>query len=91
MYVGTFISVIAMSLIACEYPNKTIPIMEYIGSRLSMYVYIYHIAVGKTIDLVYAKLNLWGIAPYKFLRPILVLLGSLAVARIIVFCKRKDR
>lgn len=89
MYIGTFFSVIAMSLIACNYPNKRIGIMEYIGSRLSMYVYIYHIAVGKIMDLLYAKLHLWGKSPFKFLRPILVLLGSVAVAQLIVFFKRK--
>ena len=89
MYVGTFISVIAMSLIARYYPEKRIAIMEYIGSRLSMYVYIYHIAAGKTIDLIYTKLHLWGNTPCKLLRPILALLSSLAVAQIIVFCKQK--
>ena len=89
MYVGTFISVIAMSLIARSYPEKRIAVMEYIGSRLSVYVYIDHIAVGKTIDLIYTKLHLWGNTPWKLLRPILALLSSLAVAQIIVFCKQK--
>jgi hypothetical protein len=78
-----------MSLIARSYPEKRIAVMEYIGSRLSVYVYIYHIAVGKTIDLIYTKLHLWGITPWKLLRPILALLSSLAVAQIIVFCKQK--
>ena len=89
MYVGTFTSVIALSLIALGYPEKRIAIMEYIGNRLSMYVYIYHIAVGKIIDLLYTKMHLWGKSPYKLMRPILVLLGSLAVSQVIVFVKRR--
>ena len=83
VYIGT--------LIAHNYPGKKIAIMEYIGSRLSMYVYIYHIAVGKIMDLIYTKLHLWGKSPFKFWRPILVLLGSFAVAQLIVFFKRKQQ
>ena len=85
MYLGTHLSVLALALISIQYPGKSLDIMEYIGSKLSMYVYIYHIAVGKCIDLLYGKLHLWGKPGVKALRPLLVLTGALLVAQLIAY------
>lgn len=83
MYVGTHVTVIALSLISIWYPQKKLTVMEYIGSKLSMYVYIYHIAVGKVLDLIASKQHLWGNVHFKALRPVLVLIGSLLVAQLL--------
>ena len=91
MYVGTHVTVIALSLISVWYPDKKIKLMEYIGNRLSMYVYIYHIAVGKVLDLVAAKHHLWGNGFFKMLRPAIVILASLLVSQTIVFVKQKRK
>lgn len=84
MYVGTHVMVIALSLISIWYPGKKLGIMEHIGSKLSMHVYIYHIAVGKVWDLIAGKQHLWGNMTFKALRPVLVLVCSLALAQLIV-------
>lgn len=89
MYVGTQISVLALSSMAALYPAKRIRILEYIGSKLSMYVYIYHIAVGKTWDLIATKFHLWGKVPFQMFRPLIVIACSLLAAWVIVMIKKK--
>lgn len=87
MYIGTHITVIALCLISVRYSSCTIPFLEYVGNKLSMYVYIYHIAVGKCFDLLYSKLHLWGDNVFQLLRPILVMGCSVLIAYLIVALK----
>ena len=89
MYAGTHITVLALSCMAVWYPAKRIRCLEYIGNRLSMYVYIYHIAVGKTWDLIATKCHLWGNATFKAFRPLIVIACSLLVAQMIVMTKKQ--
>lgn len=84
MYTGTHLTTIALSLMSIWFPGKSLRALEYVGSKLSMDVYIYHIAVGKILDLAAGKLHLWGSGWFKPARPILALIGSLLVAQIIV-------
>lgn len=89
MYLGTMAAVLSLTFLSLWYPQKQIPLFAYIGDRLSMYVYLYHIAVGKLIDLAYARLHLWGNVPAKGLRPILVLVLSLLTAQLILYYKNQ--
>lgn len=91
MYVGTHITVLALSLASVWYPDKKIGILEYIGDKLSMYVYIYHIAVGKMWDLIAAKFRLWGNPTINIIRPLLILAGSLLFAQILVSFQKWSR
>lgn len=91
MYTGTHLTTVSLALLSIWYPGKRIAGLGYIGGKLSMYVYIYHIAVGKMVDLGFAKLHLWGNIPLKTMRPLIVLAGSLVFAALLVWLESRPR
>jgi hypothetical protein len=91
MYTGTHLTTVSLALLSIWYPGKRIAGLGYIGGKLSMYVYIYHIAVGKMVDLGFAKLHLWGNIPLKTMRPLIVLAGSLVFAAVLVWLESRPR
>ena len=54
-----------------------------------MYVYIFHIAVGKTLDYFANKLHLWQNQVFIYSRAFKVLFGSLIIVFIIVKMQEK--
>ncbi len=88
-YVGTYIMVFALVLIAVRKPESEIKILGYIGRELSLYVYIFHIAVGKTFDVVARELAFRDTSFYTWGRAACVLLLSLAVSQGVVLFKRR--
>ena len=89
VYIGTYICVVSLCLLSVWYPDLKYKRMGVVGDKLSLYVYIYHIAVGKIFDLFAQKYNLWHNVLFKTTRPLLVLSTSLAVAGLIVWAKGK--
>jgi hypothetical protein len=83
-YIGTYLVCIAMFVYAISYPADSIKCLEYLGKNLSLYVYILHIAVGKTLDLIATKYHLWNNQMLKYSRAFLVL-GATIVISMIVF------
>ena len=90
MYCGSHLTTITLSLMAVWYPEKQVRILEYIGNKLSMYIYIFHIAVGKTWDLIATKCHLWGNGTFKALRPMIVVACSILVAQVIIMVKNRN-
>ena len=83
-YIGTYIVVIAMGIMSIQYEiyNK---IINFIGKKL--YIYILHIAVGKTLDLIYTKFHLWNNLPLKYSRVFIILFFTIVVSYIIFYIK----
>lgn len=90
MYVGTHITVFALSGMALWYPEKRLPLLEYIGDKLSMYVYLYHVAVGRIWDVIAAKGGFRRTETYLLLRPALIIGGTLLTAQMIVWLKKRN-
>lgn len=87
-YVGTYIMVFAMVLTAVKKPESEIKLIGYIGRELSLYVYILHIAVGRTLDVVARELAFRDTAFYTWGRAFLVLILSLLVSQGVVSIKK---
>lgn len=87
-YVGSYIVVISLILISIVYPNSKIEFLKQIGNKLSMYIYIYHILVGKVFDLIASKFNFWSYNFWKNIRAILICITSIVVAWVIVATKK---
>lgn len=83
-YIGNMMTFACMVCIALAYRDKGNSVLEYIGNKLSLYVYIFHIAVGKALDIVGSKLHITQEPWYLPGRTLGVLVGSLAVAWIAV-------
>lgn len=86
-YIGTYVSVISLSLMSVWYPQWSVTCLEYLGNRLSMYVYIYHIIVGKVVDMFASKLRLWDSTLFKMTKPMIVVIGAIVFAWMIVKAK----
>ena len=82
-YVGNYITVFAMFLYALKFPDATHPVLLHIGRDLSVYVYLFHIAVGKAFDFLGSYAGFWGKDLWYILRPPAVLAGALLFAELI--------
>jgi len=82
-YIGTYFVVIAMGIMAMQYPFWHNSILNFIGKELSLYIYIFHIAVGKSLDVVASKFHLWNSVPFKYSRAFIVLFLTIAVSYLI--------
>ena len=87
-YVGTYIMVFAMVVMAVRKPEKEIRFLGYIGRELSLYVYILHIAVGRATDILAREIGLRDTVFYTCGRAFLVLIFSLLAAQVVVSFKR---
>lgn len=88
-YIGTYIVVIAMAIMSVRYEIYN-NIINFIGKNLSIYIYILHIAVGKTLDLIYTKFHLWNNLPLKYFRVFIILFFTLTIAYSIFYIKNTE-
>lgn len=79
-YLGTYVCVIALILITVCYPNLRMGALEFMGSKLSMNIYLYHIAAGKMSDLIAQEFRLWKNPVFIVTRPFFVLGTTALVA-----------
>ena len=82
-YLGTYIVFMALCLLSIVHPSSGNRVLEFIGKNLSMYIYIIHIAVGKSYDLIAAKFHLFGNPIYYYTRAAITIMFSLLFAYII--------
>ena len=87
-YVGTYLAVTALIVFSIYFPSWKIKPMHYIGANLSLNIYIFHIMVGKTLELFATKHNLWQRGWFTMLRPFLVLAVSILFAWLIANMKK---
>lgn len=82
-YVGSYITTLALMIWAIRTGVCTGKIgrgLVWIGSELSMLVYLTHIGVGKVLDVVAGSCHWWGNRIYDFSRWLIVMAGSIAVS-----------
>ena len=83
-YLGTQFTCYSMALYAISHPENSNKALEYIGAKLSLYVYIVHTAAGKFADYFAQKVfHLTGTAVYRWGRWLMAMLASLAAAWVI--------
>lgn len=92
-YIGSYVTVFAMLAYALKFSNSPQPVLRHIGKELSMYIYLFHIAVGKIMDLIGKYAGLWGKDTWYIIRPLAVVAASFAFAELIytVRCLRADK
>ena len=73
-YLGTYLVVVGLILISgISIITNRKTVLGYIGQNLSLYVYIFHIAVGKSWDLFATKIKITQTSLYQNTRAIFVL------------------
>lgn len=51
LYVGNIVLIIGMFIYCCNNPDKyNMPLLEYVGKNLSLYIYVFHVMVFKFVQ-----------------------------------------
>lgn len=82
-YVGSMLAMVCMMLYGIMKPDLRIGPMDFIGGKLSMYVYIIHYAVMRVWDRVLTLLHVSGTPGARWTRPVMTLLLSLGIAYLV--------
>ena len=77
---GSMAAMVCMMIFSIMKPNLKIGRLDFIGEKLSMYVYVLHIAVMKVWDEIAASLSINGSLLFKWTRPVVTILLSLGAA-----------
>ena len=83
IYIGSIILVISCFGYAIKNPEKSVPFLEYIGDRLSMYMYCCHWFVIEALSTVFNRLGVLEMKGFAYLFPLLSVACSLAVSLLI--------
>lgn len=91
-YMGTYLALASMCILSVTRPQMGNRVLEFIGQKLSLYVYIFHPMIGKMIDLAANKIKIHSAdglmslsktSAYLYSRPIIVLLACLLIPFVI--------
>ena len=101
-YMGTYLVLGSLCILSVTRPQMRNPLLEFIGQKLSLYVYIFHIMIGRFIDLAANKIRVPGengtrilikTGIYRYSRPFLILAGCFLVTffiyKAVEVCKRR--
>lgn len=91
--IGSIPCAFGLFVLAQRNPGKSLcKPLEYLGERLSLYVYILHPLIGKAIKSALLALGLdTQNAVYRWIRPIIVLMTSIALSWIVDICAERTR
>jgi len=94
-FVGSYVMVAAMFVWAIKSEMSERALLCFIGRELSLYIYIFHIAVGKSFDLFVSKMHLWGTPLVNYGKTPIVLVVTVLMAYLLyvakLLCKRNCR
>ena len=90
-YLGSMLLMATMMIYAIMRPNVHCKPMEFIGDKLSTYVYILHVAVMKIWDSVTGKLHIADRPLVKWTRPLMTVVLSLIISYIVYYILEQIR
>ena len=91
-YMGTYLVLGSLCILSVTRPQMRNSLLEFIGQKLSLYVYIFHIMIGRVIDLAANKIRVLGengtrilikTGVYRYGRPFLILAGCFLITFVI--------
>lgn len=90
-YVGTYCQISGLYIFSIRFSDWNNHVLEYIGRNLSLYVYIYHIAIGKIILFTAGKLHIQKHPCFTYTSAFLILLVTLFLSFIIFAVKQRKK
>ncbi len=82
-YLGNIIALFFIMLLSIKTPNICNRPLQFLGSNLSTYIYILHIAVIRAMDLFLFKCHLSKLVAIQYIRPILALILTILVSMVV--------
>ena len=90
-YIGTIITTFFVFLFTIKNPKLYVSkILEFIGDKLSMYVYIFHMLGLYIINLIANLMNISNNIIFRWSRPILVIIFTLGISYLIYLVMNKS-
>lgn len=87
--IGNTIYSVALFILAINNPSITFgKSIEFIGQKLSLYVYVSHIAINGIFGIVAALLGMLSSNYFEWIRPLAIIVLSLALSAIIYFSRK---
>ena len=79
-FLGSYLMVASLFVLAIKVPDWKIEGLEYLGRELSLYIYILHIAVGRSMDMVARWFGAQKTIGYLYGKPFLILAVSVLIS-----------
>lgn len=79
-FIGNYIMVFVLIIMSIKYPDADCKILSFIGRELSLYVYILHIAVGKSINIIASGLEIQNRIFYQYGRAFIIVILTLLIS-----------
>ena len=83
IYIGSIILIFFCFLYAIKNPSASITPLEFIGDKLSMYVYCCHWFVIEALGTVFAKIGVTGSNVFQYIYPLISVVCSLVLSFVI--------
>lgn len=90
-YVGTYIIFVLLCLFSIKYSDWNNKILNFIGNKLSLDVYVYHIAIGWCISLLSWKYNYIDKSIFANVKGFVIVLVTLLITYVVYIIKRNLR
>ncbi len=90
LYISSIMLSVYLFICSINNPSIHMPILEYIGSDMSMYVYIIHPAVKYIIIYIFTYFNLFG-QFWNFVSPIVMLIVTLLLSYVLSVAFKKNK
>lgn len=87
-FLGSYLMVTSLFVLAIKLPDWKMTALEYLGRELSMYIYILHIAVGRTMDMVAQSFGVQKMIGYLYGKPFLISAVSILISVFLVNGKK---
>lgn len=82
-YIGTYVAVLSMIIWAIKQQSCNEKMLSYLGRELSLYIYIIHIAVGKTVGYIASTLHIQNENIYLYSRAFIILFVTIVFSLVI--------
>ena len=90
--ISTFPQVVALFILGMKHPEKyENNIVSRFGSRLSMLIYVLHIFVWRSLNIISRRLRISDNTFFLYLKPILVLFTTILISMVVASCMDKTR
>lgn len=88
--ISTFPQVVALFILCMKHPEKyENNIVSRLGARLSMLIYVLHIFVWRSLNIISRRLQISDNTLFLYLKPILVLFATILISMVVASCMDK--
>ena len=82
-YLGNILALFFIMALSIKFSNIQNYYLQFLGNKLSLYVYVLHVAIFKTMDYILLKAHLSKLIVIQYIRPVLALVLTIILSFVI--------